>query len=273
MRTNHDRKANRKAKSIGRTQAQPLPVAPTSVSLIRRCWVVLRTLLDMRPHDFRAAATFIKRMYPGQSLPVRYYRFVMWTLHQAFGVIPDALQGATFSQPVSRTPYWLAKGNPLANYPWQNQSDVTMPELAEVVVIGAGFTGGAMAYHWAKAASAGKQMVVLEMNDPASGASGRNGGEVVMGRYFALIHSTMTEGLKKSRPDLDAVERDLLAQRFAKVYCRAAYKNAELIEHTIREEGFDCDYVREGWVQARTADEQHLLEESVRMGQEHGFTD
>ncbi len=69
------------------------------------------------------------------------------------------------------------------------------------------------------------------------------------------------------------MERDLLAQRFAKVYCRAAYKNAELIEHTIREEGFDCDYVREGWVQARTADEQHLLEESVRMGQEHGFTD
>ena len=111
------------------------------------------------------------------------------------------------------------------------------------------------------------------MDDPASGASGRNAGEVVMGRYFAMVQGTVTEGLQRSRPDLDAAGRDLLAKQFAKVYCRAAYQNAELIERTIREEGFDCDYVREGWVQARSAEEQHLVEKSVRMGQEHGFAD
>ncbi len=264
---------DRKKKPLRRAQAQPTPVAPTPVSLIRRCWVVLRMLVDLRPHDFRAVATFVKRMVPGQTLPVRYCRFVLWTFHQAFGVIPEALQNTTFSRPVSRTPYWLANGNLLANYPWQNQPDAALPESAEVVVIGAGFTGGALAYHWAKAAPTEKQMVVLEMDDPASGASGRNGGEVVMGRYFALVHSTMTAGLQHSRSDLDETGRDHLAKRFAKVYCRAAYKNAELIERTIREEGFDCDYVREGWVQARSADEQHLLEKSVRIGQEHGFTD
>ena len=268
---------DREAKPLGRAQARLAPVAPVSVSvsvsLIQRCWVVLRILLDLRPHDFRAAATFVKRMYPGQMLPVRYCRFALWTLYQAFGVIPAALQNATFSQPVSRTPFWLKNDNPLANYPWQDQPDATLPESAEVVVIGAGFTGGSLAYHWAKASPTGKQMVVLEMDDPASGASGRNGGEVLMGRYFAFVHSTVTENLKHSRPNLDAVGRDLLAKCFARAYCHAAYRNAELIERTIREEGFDCDYVREGWVQARTADEQHHLEESVRMGQEHGFTD
>jgi glycine/D-amino acid oxidase-like deaminating enzyme len=243
------------------------------VSLGRRCRIVAQLLAGLRFHDLRAARTFIHKMFPRLSLPVRLWRFMWWTLHQGFDVIPNGLCNVTFEQPVQGTPLWLAEGNPLANYPWQNQPDATLPESAEVVVVGAGFTGGALAYHWAKATPVEKQLVVLEMNDPASGASGRSAGEVVMGRYFALVQSTVIEGLQHSRPNLDAAERDLLALHFAKVYCRAAYKNAELIERTIREEGFDCDYVRKGWVQARTADEQHLLEESVRMGHEHGFTD
>src|SRR5262249_47914043 len=56
-------------------------------------------------------------------------------------------------------------------------------------------------------------------------------------------------------------------------YCRAAYKNADLIEQTIQAEGFDCDYAREGWVQAQDADGQTTLNESVKMAMETGFTD
>jgi len=243
------------------------------VSLGYRGRLALQLLAGLRFHDLRAARTFVHKKFPRSSLLVKLWRFMCWSLHQSLDVIPLGLCNATFDQPVQRTPLWLAEGNPLTNYPWQHQPDASLPESAEVVVVGAGFTGGSLAYHWSKTTEAGKQMVVLEMDDPASGASGRSGGEVVMGRYFALVQSTVTEGLRHSCPDLNSADRGILAQQFSEVYCRAAYKNADLIEHTIREEGFNCDYVRKGWVQARTANEQHLLETSVCMGQAHGFTD
>jgi len=44
----------------------------------------------------------------------------------------------------------------------------------------------------------------------------------------------------------------------------AAYRNADLIEQTVRDEGFDVDYARNGWVQERRADQQDALAESVR---------
>jgi glycine/D-amino acid oxidase-like deaminating enzyme len=116
-------------------------------------------------------------------------------------------------------------------------------------------------------------MVVLDMGDPASGASGRNAGEVVMGRYFAMVYSTVQEYLPRLRPDLCPESIARLARQFAAVYCRAAYKNADMIEKAVREEGLDCDYAREGWVQERSGSEQTILDETVRMGRENGFAD
>jgi glycine/D-amino acid oxidase-like deaminating enzyme len=116
-------------------------------------------------------------------------------------------------------------------------------------------------------------MVVLDMGDPASGASGRNAGEVVMGRYFAMVFSTVRKYLPCVRPDLSQQSIDGLARQFAAVYCKAAYKNADLIEKTIRDENFDCDYAREGWVQERSAEEQTVLKDTVCMGRENGFDD
>ena len=46
-----------------------------------------------------------------------------------------------------------------------------------------------------------------------------------------------------------------------------------MIHETIVQEGFECDYVREGWVQAHDENEQEKLDDSVRMGIETGFTD
>ena len=116
-------------------------------------------------------------------------------------------------------------------------------------------------------------MAVLEMSEAASGASGRNEGVVVMGRFFAFVKSAMLGGLARTRSDLSPEQRDRLASQFASAYAGSAYKNADMIERTIKEEGFECEYTRQGWVQGQEVETQAALEESVRVGREAGFDD
>ncbi|MBT4977974.1 MAG: FAD-binding oxidoreductase [Gemmatimonadetes bacterium] len=232
---------------------------------------VLGLLLGLRRHDLRAARTFIDTMFPGVSLPVRFVRFLVWALGQIFFTIPRALSSVRFARPVSRTPIWLAAGNPLANHPWGNDPNTSLPTDADVVVIGAGFTGAGCAYHWAKAGQG--RMLVLEMEDAASGASGRNEGLVVMGRYFAMVRDTVRPYLDKVRADLSCEDRNALAEQFAARYSQSAYKNADLVETTVRAEGYDCDYARNGWIQTRDESGQQALAESIQAGAIAGFDD
>lgn len=250
---------------------RPCPGTAFPCGLFRRIGVALGLICDLRKHDFRAAATFMRTRFANDCWPTRLFKFVRWSWRQMFSAIPDALTTVSFAECVSRTPIWLAQGNPLANHPWRDRPDASLPEEAEVVVIGAGFTGAGCAYHWSK--SNGGRMVVLEMNDPASGASGRNEGLVVMGRYYAMVYGTVLNHLGRVRKDLVERQRDMLARKFAAAYCRAAYKNADMIEQIVKTEGFDCDYARTGWIQARDADQQDNLERSVETALVSGFTD
>ena len=242
-------------------------------TFFRRLHVATVLLAGLRRHDLRAARTFVNSKFTGRSAFVRWSRFLVWTLRQMFSIIPDALQGVDFKRPVSPTPIWLADGNRWGNYPWVSSSDVELPKQVDTVVIGAGFTGGAFAYHWSKKAPADRTLAVLDMGDPAGGSSGRNEGLVVMGRYYAYVFRTVLPFLQGVRRDLTEADRQQLARQFAAAYCGAAYKNADMIEQTIQEEGFDCDYAREGWVQAADADAQTALEESVKMALASGYTD
>ena len=249
--------------------------SPASASLLFRLRVFIGLLLGLRRHDFRAAKTWISTMYPGVSSVERFLRFIRWSLWQMWCEIPDALCTATFAPNVSRTPVWLADGNPLENHPWTSNPDVAPPQYVYVVVIGAGFTGGALAYHWSRRAAADPDltMAVLDMGEAASGSSGRNEGLVVMGRYCHMVQNTVFKYLPRVRPDLTESDRQQLARQFAVAYCKAAYRNGDLIEETIRREGFDCDYARLGWVQARDADQQEMLAESVHTALDTGLTD
>ncbi len=194
-----------------------------------------------------------------------------WVLPQVFYVIPNALSSVSFARPISRVPIWLAEGNPFANYPWSTQPDAKLPEEVQVAVIGAGFTGAACAYHWAKH---GKDtVVILDMNDPASAASGSNEGLIVMGRYFAMVKGTVRKHLDRTRADLTPAQRDKLASQFAAAYAKSAYKNADLIEKTIAAEGYDCDYARNGWIQIADERDQGALEESLHLDWRSGFDD
>jgi len=236
--------------------------------------IVASLILGMRWHDFRAVRTFFS-LYPATlSFPVKCWKFMDWTAGQVLFVIPDAMRTMTASGSVSRTPYWLGGGNPLAGHPWNTQADAELPSDCRVVVIGAGFTGAALAYHWSKlSGSEHGRLVVVEMDDPASGASGRNGGEVVMGRYFAMVYRKMRLFFARTRPELSPELVDESARQFADVYSRAAYANAEGVARTIEEEAFDCDYRRNGWVCAKDADEQQELDEAVNLGAEAGWDD
>ena len=120
-------------------------------------------------------------MMYAQPLPVALTKFLGWSLRQMLDEIPTAMADTTWARKVSKTPVWLAQGNPLENHPWQSDRNASLPESVDVVVIGAGFTGGALAYHWSKRAPVESKLVVLEMDDAASGSSGRNEGLVVMG--------------------------------------------------------------------------------------------
>ena len=239
--------------------------------VLTRTRVALGLLADLRGHDIHAAWTFMHRTWPQDAAPVRLLKFAGWTLRQMFGIIPDALTTVSFADEPSKVSLWLSTPNPLANHPWSTNRDTRLPEDVDVAVIGAGFTGAACAYHWSK--QEGGTMAVLEMNEAASGASGRNEGLVVMGRFYAYARSTVLDHFHRARKDLNTEQRERLASQFADKYVRSAYKNADLIESTIRDEGYDCDYARQGWVQAQWDSAQEELDESVRLGEEAGFDD
>ncbi|MDA0836136.1 MAG: FAD-binding oxidoreductase [Planctomycetota bacterium] len=252
---------------------QSLP--PPRASFLFRIRVFIGLLAGLRRHDFRSARTWINTMYPGASIFTRLMKFVVWSLDQMWVRIPDSLTMTTFAPAVSKIPFWLKEGNPLENHPWKTQPDAILPERAHVVVIGAGFTGGSLAYHWGKFAPADEslKMIVLDMGDAAGGSSGRNEGLVVMGRYCHMVYKTVIHHFDKARTDLPTADREQLAKQFGIAYTKAAYHNGDLVEETIKAEHFDCDYARAGWVQARDADQQQMLANSVKMAQNTGLSD
>ncbi len=240
-------------------------------NVFRRIAVAWNLLVGLRRQEFQSVGSWIERNYAESGRFVGFLRFVGWAVKTMLIDIPNALVGVTFAKPMSKVSYWLAAENPVQNHPWASEPNARLPEECEVVVIGAGFTGAACAYHWSK--RPGASMVLLEMNEAASGASGRNEGVVVMGRFYTYVKKMMLDDLPRVRPDLDTTRRERLAELFAEAYVHAAYKNADMIEKTIREEHFEVDYARVGWVQGQTEHTQEYLDMSVQESYEKGFDD
>lgn len=94
--------------------------------------------------------------------------------------------------PIDDQPFWHRAQRPFANY----QSTDELPNFADVVIIGAGLTGAAAAYHLK---DAGLSVAVIEKGDPAGEASGRNGGN------FELLPENSVgtyEGLAPGAPQI-----------------------------------------------------------------------
>lgn len=116
---------------------------------------------------------------------------------------------------------------------------------ADVVVIGAGFTGLSTALHLRKA---GEDVAVLEAMAPGWGASGSNNGQVI--------------------PTLSRVDPDELITRFGAAGERFAgliRDSAALLFDTVREHGIAAEAEQTGWIQpAHTPGRMKIAERRVR---------
>ena len=196
-------------------------------NIIHKLKVAFQILTELRSRDFKSAANFMVYFYPSHNYLSRLLKFTLWSLNQIFNVIPKAMESTTFANNISPTSIWLADTNPIEDFPWKQNPAIQLPEEVEVAVIGAGFTGAGCAYHWSKLGKG--KMAVIEMNQAASGASGRNEGVVVMGRYFSFVKTMMETNLIKTRPDLNTKQIEQLSSQFANKYVKSSYINAKMI--------------------------------------------
>ena len=175
--------------------------------------------------------------------------------------------------PEDDTPYWLMGEHPLADH----RSTERLPERADVVVIGAGLTGASTAWHLSRAAAKGLRVVVIEAGDPATQASGRNGGN------FELMPENFLgedEGLPRERwkwlrrryPRVRAAILQREADRQARLVFEFGSRNTKALLKLVAGTRIDCDLSDAGWLRiADTAREERGIEDEVRFAQAMGI--
>lgn len=121
---------------------------------------------------------------------------------------------------------WASTAEPLRDFP------VLSGEVqADVVIIGAGYTGLSAAHHIAKS---GLNPIVLEANHPGWGASGRNGGVI-------------TAKFRQSFRGIDASHGRAMAKRMYEI----AHESIEMVEELVSEFGITAARLtRSGQVKA-----------------------
>ncbi len=106
---------------------------------------------------------------------------------------------------------------------------------ADVVVVGAGYTGLSAAIHLAEA---GVRVIVLERATLGEGASGLNGGQVIA-------------GVKHDPDQLQA----LFGESRGNKYVQTVSSAPEVVFGLIDRLGIQCDVVRAGWIQPASSQE------------------
>jgi gamma-glutamylputrescine oxidase len=121
---------------------------------------------------------------------------------------------------------WAATAEPARDFPV-----LSSEHQADVVIIGAGYTGLSAAHHIAKS---GLSPVVLEANRPGWGASGRNGGVI-------------TAKFRLSFREIDAVHGRAMARRMYEI----AHESTDIVEELVSEFGITgAALIRTGQVKA-----------------------
>lgn len=145
---------------------------------------------------------------------------------------------------LSTAPYWWDRTPP------EPLADVDLPKTADVVVVGAGYTGLHAALILARA---GRSVVIFDRDLPGSGASRRNAG--FLGRVLKKTFSMLIE--KKGLEKAVAIYREL----------DEAFRG---VLDFVEAEGIDCHATREGrFVGATSPEHFRILEEDLALMERH----
>lgn len=126
---------------------------------------------------------------------------------------------------LQETSLWAATAPELQSF-----ANQPLPERADVVIVGGGYTGLSAALRLAKL---GAKVTVLEKETIGWGASSRNGGMVLTGHKHGVGEMTQTFGLTRAHELWDASLAAL-----------------ECVATLVAEEKIDCDFARRGHLDA-----------------------
>jgi glycine/D-amino acid oxidase-like deaminating enzyme len=171
------------------------------------------------------------------------------------------------AMPEEEMPYWQLLPHPLAAF----RSTPELPSEVDLLIIGAGLTGASAAYHAIELARSGQRIAVIDMGDPASQASGRNGGnfelipENFLGPYEGIVRERY-KYLQAVYPGLDEETLREQADRQARLVIGFGTRNSARFSRIVTEERIDCDYSPHGWLRvAESAEEEAGLKEEVAL--------
>lgn len=120
------------------------------------------------------------------------------------------------------SPYWLSQDSSLSKH----RTTEELPQAADVVVVGSGFSGAAAAYYLLEKDD-GKRpsVVILDARDTCSGATGRNGGHLKPDVYYGVTVNAKSFGIK-------------IAEQLSRFEIEQVFSVKRLVE----KEKIDCDF-------------------------------
>ncbi|KAK6431847.1 hypothetical protein LTR95_011989 [Oleoguttula sp. CCFEE 5521] len=137
------------------------------------------------------------------------------------GASPMLQRGQVMPVPNPTTPYWRTELHPID----EHRSTEQLPKDCDIVIIGAGLSGVAAAYHLiSKAGSNLPSIVLLEARQVCSGATGRNGGHCKV-KTATLLGVARDKGVAAANEFAAFVDRQIQA-----------------LKHVVGEEDLDCEF-------------------------------
>jgi glycine/D-amino acid oxidase-like deaminating enzyme len=135
--------------------------------------------------------------------------------------------------------FWTSDAHPLDEY----QSTPELPQSCDVLIIGSGYAGTAVAYHLLKDRPGKSSVILLEARQICSGATARNGGHVKPDTYFGVTRYSRLYGVKAAAEIVkfessqvlavkDLVEKEQLDCDFHLTRGIDVYLNADFAERT-----------------------------------------